>query len=64
MMKYTEAMKRIEDIVSELESGGLSLNETLKMFEEGSDLLKRCREEIEQAEKKIDDLRLSDEEDA
>ncbi len=63
-MKYTEAMKRIEDIVSELESGGLSLNETLKMFEEGSDLLKRCREEIEQAEKKIDDLRLSDEEDA
>ena len=63
-MKYTEAMKRIEDIVSELESGGLSLNETLKMFEEGSELLKRCREEIEQAEKKIDDLRLSDEEDA
>jgi len=63
-MKYTEAMKRIEDIVSELESGGLSLNETLKMFEEGSDLLKRCREEIEQAEKKIDDLRLSDEEDS
>ena len=63
-MKYTEPMKRIEDIVSELESGGLSLNETLKMFEEGSELLKRCREEIEQAEKKIDDLRLSDEEDA
>ena len=63
-MKYTEAMKRIEDIVSELESGGLSLNETHKMFEEWSDLLKRCREEIEQAEKKIDDLRLSDEEDA
>ena len=53
-------MKRIEEIVTALEAGGASLDETLKMFEEGAKLLKECQQELEQAEKRIDGIRLDD----
>ena len=59
-MSYSESMKRIEEIVTALEAGGTSLDETLKMFEEGAKLLKECQQELEQAEKRIDGIRLDD----
>ena len=59
-MNYNDAMKRIEGIVTALEAGGASLDETLKMFEEGARLLKECQQELEQAEKRIDGIRLDD----
>ena len=59
-MSYNDAMKRIEQIVTALEAGGTSLDETLKMFEEGAKLLKECQQELEQAEKRIDGIRLDD----
>lgn len=59
-MNYNDSMKRIEEIVTALESGGISLDETLKMFEEGAKLLKECQQELEQAETKIDGIRLDD----
>ena len=59
-MSYNDAMKRIEQIVTALEAGGASLDETLKMFEEGAKLLKECQQELEQAEKRIDGIRLDD----
>ena len=59
-MSYNDAMKRIEEIVTALEAGGTSLDKTLKMFEEGAKLLKECQQELEQAEKRIDGIRLDD----
>ena len=59
-MSYNDAMKKIEEIVTALEAGGTSLDETLKMFEEGAKLLKECQQELEQAEKRIDGIRLDD----
>ena len=59
-MSYNDAMKRIEEIVTDLEAGGTGLDETLKMFEEGAKLLKECQQELEQAEKRIDGIRLDD----
>ena len=59
-MNYSESMKRIEEIVTALEAGGISLDETLKMFEEGAKLLKECQQELEQAEIRIDGIRLDD----
>tara|TARA_Y100001968_G_C19398868_1_gene739912 strand:+ start:1345 stop:1545 length:201 start_codon:yes stop_codon:yes gene_type:complete len=59
-MNYSDSMKRIEEIVTVLEAGGISLDETLKMFEEGAKLLKECQQELEQAEIKIDGIRLDD----
>tara|TARA_B100000927_G_scaffold15526_1_gene12161 strand:- start:153 stop:353 length:201 start_codon:yes stop_codon:yes gene_type:complete len=59
-MNYSDSMKRIEEIVTALEAGGISLDETLKMFEEGAKLLKECQQELDQAEIKIDGIRLND----
>ena len=59
-MSYNDAVKRIEEIVTALEAGGISLDETLKMFEEGAKLLKECQQELKQAEIKIDGIRLHD----
>ena len=33
-MTYDEALRRLEDLVSQLERGGKNLDETLAMFEE------------------------------
>lgn len=59
-MTYAEAMKRLEEIVTALEAGGTDLDETLKLFEEGSKLLKECQKELADAEGKIETLRLED----
>ena len=59
-MSYSESMKRIEEIVAALEAGGTPLDETLKLYEEGSKLLKACQAELAEAEGKIEQLRLEE----
>ena len=46
-------MKQLEDIVTELEKGELSLEESVSKFEEGIKLSKQCNQTLEEAEKKI-----------
>lgn len=46
-------MTKLEQIVSELESGKLPLESSLDKFEEGVKLYKNCKEFIQKAEKKI-----------
>ena len=62
-MTYDEALRRLEDLVSQLERGGKNLDETLAMFEEGTTLLKRCQEELGEVEGRLAELRLDDAED-
>ena len=62
-MTYDEALRRLEDLVSQLERGGKNLDETLAMFEEGTALLKRCQEELGEVEGRWAELRLDDAED-
>lgn len=50
---FESSLKKLEDIVRELESGDISLNESLARFEEGIGLYKKCRQTLEGAEKKI-----------
>lgn len=50
---FETSLKKLEQIVRELESGDTSLNESLSRFEEGIDLYKQCRQTLEGAEKKI-----------
>ena len=51
--KFEDAMKRLEEIVQALESGDLTLEGSLKVFEEGMDLIKFCSKKIEEVEKKV-----------
>lgn len=54
--KFEEAMKRLEEIVQGLEDGQLSLEESLKVFEEGMGLVKFCSEKLEEVEQKVTKL--------
>lgn len=50
---FETSLKELEKIVRELESGEVNLDESLKRFEKGIDLYKKCRVTLESAEKKI-----------
>lgn len=50
---YEEAMKELETVVKELESGELTLDDSIKKFEKGIELSKHCNSLLEGAEKKI-----------
>jgi len=55
-VKFETALKRLETIVDKLESGDISLDEGIKIFEEGNDLVKLCINKLNQAEKKINKI--------
>ena len=50
------AIQKLSAIVEKLESGSLSLEESLKLFEEGTALSAHCYRKLEQAELKIETL--------
>jgi exodeoxyribonuclease VII small subunit len=50
---FESALKRLEKIVEELESGDLSLENALKKFEEGVQLSKFCTQKLDETEKKV-----------
>lgn len=60
-MTYEEALKRLEEIAQQLDSGSLSLDESLKLFEEGTKLTSFCNQCLEKAKLKI--TKLSEKED-
>ena len=55
-MKFEDALKKLEKIVSELEGGELSLDESLKRYEEGVKLSRLLSKELEAAKKKVEVL--------
>lgn len=54
--KFEKDLEKLEGIVHALEEGGLPLDESLKKFEEGISLSKRCEKALTAAEKKIEVL--------
>jgi exodeoxyribonuclease VII small subunit len=55
-LSFEKALADLEGIVQKLEKGGLSLNESLALFEKGVKLAKYLREELGKAEKKVEIL--------
>jgi exodeoxyribonuclease VII small subunit len=53
---FETALKQLEDIVQRLEKGELSLEESLKLYEEGIQLSRLCHGKLEEAEGKIEML--------
>lgn len=50
---FEESINILETIVNELESGELTLDESVKKFEEGMKISRECNEILESAEKRI-----------
>ena len=53
---FEETLQRLETIVEKMESGEATLEKSLDWFEEGMELIKFCRDELEQAEQKVQEL--------
>ncbi len=53
MPSFEESLKKLEVIVDKLEKGDLSLEESLKLFEEGVGLSATCKKELDEAEGKV-----------
>jgi len=55
-LKYEEALKRLEKLVSELDRSELDLESRLKKFEEGTKLARLLLKKLDQAKKKVEVL--------
>jgi exodeoxyribonuclease VII small subunit len=54
--KFEDALSKLEKIVSQLEKGDISLEESLKLFEEGIRLSRLCNQKLDEAEKRVEIL--------
>ena len=52
-IKYEDAVKELDEIVSKLENGTVSLDESIKLFEKGTKLAGNCSHKLKKAEQKI-----------
>ena len=52
-INFEEDMKMLEQIAIELEKGDLDLDKSVKKFEEGMKISKRCSDTLAEAEKRI-----------
>jgi exodeoxyribonuclease VII small subunit len=55
-VKFEEALKQLEAIVTRLEGGDLPLEEALSVFEEGVRLTKLCSQRLDEAERRVNIL--------
>jgi len=55
-VRFEEALKQLEAIVSRLEIGDLPLEEALSIFEEGIRLTKLCSQRLSEAERRVNIL--------
>ena len=53
---FETAIKKLEETVNALEEGNLTLNDSLKLYEEGARLAAFCSKELADARQKIIDL--------
>ena len=55
-MNFAESVQRLEEIVSRIEEGNLSLEDSLKLYEEGALLSDKCRKMLSEAKLKITNI--------
>ena len=60
---YEEARDELIDVVQRLEQGGLDLEASLKLWERGEELAKRCEDHLAGARKRVEDALAAKEED-
>jgi exodeoxyribonuclease VII small subunit len=55
-LTFEQALERLQQIVSDLEGGELSLDDSLARYEEGRELISGCYEKLQAAERRIEQL--------
>ena len=57
---FEQALARLEEIVRTLEGGNVPLEDLIKLYDEGTALVKQCTEKLNAAEEKVRLLQLKD----
>lgn len=52
-MSFEDAMRELEKVVSDLERGDVELELSIKLYERGAKLKKRCETKLKEAEEKV-----------
>jgi exodeoxyribonuclease VII small subunit len=52
-MSFEQAMAELEKVVGQLERGDVPLDESIKLYERGAELKKRCETKLAEAEEKV-----------
>ena len=52
-ISFEELMEKLEEITTKLEKEQISLDDSVKLFEEGMNISKECNKKLEEAEKRI-----------
>lgn len=55
-MDFEKKLNRLEEIVQKMEKGELSLDESMKLFEEGVKLTRECQTQLTKAEAQVKKL--------
>jgi exodeoxyribonuclease VII small subunit len=55
-LAFEQSVAQLEQIVAAIESGQIGLEESLAKYEQGMELVKRCRAILDRAEKRIEQL--------
>lgn len=58
-MSFEDAMKELEQVVARLESGNTSLEESIKLYEQGAALRQHCESRLREAEERVEKITLS-----
>lgn len=54
--EFERSLARLEEVVRRLENANLSLDDAMKLFEEGVELSRECQKQLEQAEGRVEML--------
>ena len=52
-LSFEEAMKKLETVVRDLESGNVELEKSISLYEEGAKLKAHCEKKLKEAEEKV-----------
>ena len=55
-ISFEDSLKKIEEIVEELEKGELSLDEALKLYEEGMEFSDKCMEKLNESKQRVEKI--------
>jgi exodeoxyribonuclease VII small subunit len=53
---FERSLTRLEEVVKQLENASLSLDEAMRLFEEGVELSRECQKQLEEAEGRVEIL--------
>ena len=59
-LSFEDALDELERITAEMASGNATLDQSVKSYERGAQLLKRCRAELNRARQSIERIRVED----